>query len=154
MTGRKEREAVDWKREAIDKLRCYEAKKTSIERAMEEFRRLEDDSTRIRSAITDGTPVQGGSSTREDMLINNIARREELKVAIREAKRWVRIVDSGLAILDEQEQLVLDRFYIHRGKGNVSRLCDELGVEQSTVYRRRDSALRHFTIALYGVVET
>lgn len=145
---------MDWKREAADKLRCYEAKKTSIDRAVEEIHRLEDDMTRIRSATTDSTPVSGGTSTREDVMVNNIAHREELKLAIREARRWVKIVDSGLAILDEQERLVLDRFYISRCKDNVERLCGELGVEKSTIYRRRDSALRHFTLALYGVTET
>lgn len=145
---------MDWKREAADKLKCYEAKRTSLERAREEMRRLEDDMTRIRSATTDGTPVSGGTSTREDAVVNNITRREELKVAMREAAAWVKIVDGGLAVLDEEERHILDRFYIHRAKGNVERLCDELHVEVATVYRRRDKALRHFTLALYGVVET
>ena len=145
---------MDWKREAADKLKCYEAKRTSLERAREEVRRLEDDMTRIHSATTDGTPVSGGTSTREDAMVNNIARREELKVAMREAAAWVKIVDGGLAVLDEEERHILDRFYIHRAKGNVERLCDELHVEIATVYRRRDKALRHFTLALYGVVET
>lgn len=145
---------MDWKKEAADKLRCYEAKKGSIGRAVEEIKRLDDEMTRARSATLDSIPVRGGSSTWEDRLINNIAHQEELKLAIREARRWVKIVDGGLAALDEQERLVLERFYICRGKGNVERLCGELGVEQATVYRRRDSALRHFTLALYGVVET
>lgn len=145
---------MDWKREAADKLKCYEAKRTSLERAREEVRRLEDDMTRIRSAATDGTPVSGGTSTREDAMVNNITRREELKVAMREAAAWVKIVDGGLAVLDEEERHILDRFYIHRAKGNVERLCDELHVEIATVYRRRDKALRHFTLALYGVIET
>ena len=89
---------MDWKREAADKLKCYEAKRTSLERAREEMRRLEDDMTRIRSATTDGTPVSGGTSTREDATVNNITRREELKVAMREAAAWVKIVDGGLAV--------------------------------------------------------
>lgn len=145
---------MDWKREAIDKLKCYEAKRTSLERAREELRRLEDDMTRIRSATTDGTPVSGGTSTREDAIVNNITRREELKVAMREATAWVKIVDGGLAVLDDEERHILDRLYIHRAMENVERLCDELHVEVATVYRRRDKALRHFTLALYGVVET
>lgn len=146
---------MDWKREAMDKLRCYEAKKTSIGRAAEELRRLEEEAAGIRSATTDGTPVMGGSSTREDMLVNNIAHREELKRAMKDAQRWVRIVDSGFSVLDEQERLVLDRFYIHPARGNVGRLREELGLEEdSSVYRRKDRALRHFTLSLYGVIET
>ena len=145
---------MNWRSEAIDKLKCYEAKKTSLERAEKEIRRLESDTTRIRSATTDSTPVSGGTSTREDMLINNIARREELRLAREDAKIWIELVDSALSVLDEEERLVLDRFYIHRAKGNIDRLCEEMGREKSAVYERRDKALRHFTIALYGVIET
>ncbi|MEG2096774.1 MAG: hypothetical protein RRY65_01250 [Pseudoflavonifractor sp.] len=145
---------MDWKREAIDKLKCYEAKKTSIDRTAEEIRRLEDDTTRIRSAVTDSTPVSGGTSTREDMLVNNIARREELHLARKDAVRWVKLVDGALGVLDEEEKLLLDRFYIHRAQGNIDRLCGELCLEKTRVYERKDAALRHFTLALYGVVET
>ena len=73
---------------------------------------------------------------------------------MKEARLWVAQVDKALAVLDDEERLVLDRFYIHRAKGNVGDLCERLNVEQATVYRKRDSALRRFTIALYGVTET
>ena len=63
------------------------------------------------------------------------------------------IVEGGLSVLDDEERLVLDRFYIHRAKGNVGELCERLNVEQATVYRKRDIALRRFTIALYGPLE-
>ena len=70
---------MDWKREAIDKLRCYEAKKSSISRSEEEIRRLEGEIARLRGTLSDKTPVIGGSSTKEDMLVNNIAQRQELR---------------------------------------------------------------------------
>lgn len=145
---------MDWKRESIDKLKCYEAKQSSYNRAKEELRRLESEKTRIRSAVSDGTPVRGGTNTREDALVNNIAHQEELKRAMKEARSWVRMVESGLDILDDEERHILDRFYIHRAKGNVDRLCEELHLEKTRVYELKDRALRHFTLALYGVVET
>lgn len=145
---------MDWKREAAEKLRLYEAKRESISQISTEIRRLENELSRVRSAIGDGTAVRGDMSRREDMLINNIARREELMVAMKIVKVWVEMVDKALAILNDEERLVLRRFYINPARGNVERLCGELGVEQATVYRRRDAALRRFCIALYGVVET
>lgn len=36
----------------------------------------------------------------------------------------------------------------------VEDLASELIIDTKTVYRRKDSALRKFTIALYGVVES
>jgi len=146
---------MDWKREAVDKLKNYEAKKSSLVRSTEEIKRLEDLLTNIRSATTDGTPVSGGGgSGRENALVNNIALRQELTRARKDAARWVRLVDSAMDMLDDQERLILDRFYIHPAKGNVDRLCDELGVERTRVYERKDNALRHFTLSLYGMTET
>lgn len=144
---------MNWKYEAIDKLKGYKAHKRALENIPREIKWLEGAFVSIRSATTDSTPVSGGGSTREDTLLSNIAHREELERTLKQAKAWVKMVDAGLEVLDDEERLVLDRFYIHRAKGNVDRLCEELNVEKATVYRRRDAALRQFTLALYGVTE-
>lgn len=145
---------MDWKREAADKLRKHEARKEAIRSIPEEIRMYEEAFNGIRSASADSTPVAGGGSTREDMMLSNIVKREELKTALKQARRAVSIVDRGLATLSEEERLILDRFYIHPAKGNVERICNELRIEQSSAYRRRDAALKHFTIALYGITES
>ncbi len=146
---------MNWKREAADKLKNYEAHKQALECLPKEIRRLESAYTGIRSATTDGTPVSGGGgSTREDSMLTNIVHRDELKRRLKEARLWVAQVDKALAVLDDEERLVLDRFYIHRTKGAVEALCESLNLEKSAVYDRRDKALRHFTLALYGVIET
>lgn len=145
---------MDWKREAADKLRKHEARKEAIRSIPEEIRMYEEAFNGIRSASADSTPVAGGGSTREDMMLSNIVKREELKTALKQARRAVSIVDRGLATLTEEERLLLDRFYIHPAKGNVERICNELRIEQSSAYRRRDAALQHFTIALYGITES
>lgn len=145
---------MDWKREAADKLRKHEARKEAIRSIPEEIRMYEEAFNGIRSASADSTPVAGGGSTREDMMLSNIVKREELKTALKQARRAVSIVDRGLATLTEEERLLLDRFYIHPAKGNVERVCTDLGIEKASVYRRRDAALQHFTIALYGITES
>ena len=145
---------MNWKREAIDKLKNYEARREALENIPKEIKRLESAYAGIRSATTDGTPVSGGSNTREDSMLSNIVHRDELKRRLKEARLWVAQVDKALAVLDDEERLVLDRFYIHRAKGAVEALCESLSLEKSAVYDRRDKALRHFTLALYGVTET
>ena len=145
---------MNWHFEAIDKLKGYEAHKRALENIPREIKRLEGAFGSIRSATTDGTPVSGGSSTREDTMLSNIAHREELERTLKQVKAWVKMVDAGLEVLDDEERLVLERFYIHRAKGNVDRLCEELHLEKTRVYELKDKALRHFTLAIYGVVET
>lgn len=145
---------MNWKREAADKLRNYEAHREALDSIPKEIKRLELAYAGIRSATTDATPVSGGGNTREDSMLSNIVHRDELKRRLKEVKLWVSVVDRALAVLDDEERLVLDRFYIHRAKGAVAELCDRLNLEKSAVYDRRDKALRHFTLALYGVTET
>ncbi len=145
---------MDWKREAMEKLRQYEAKKHSLTSIPEEISRLECAMRSIRSATSDGTPVRGGGSGREDMMLSNIVHREELKCALEQAKKWVHLVDAGMEILNPEERLILDRFYINPANDNVDRLCGELHVEKSQVYSKKDAALRRFTYSLYGYLET
>lgn len=145
---------MNWKYEAVDKLKNYEAHKNALESIPLELEQLESSCAGIRSAATDGVPVLSSGGSREDAVLSNIVHRDELRRRLRETQLWVRTVDNALAVLDEEERLVLDRFYVHRAKGNVDRLCESLHLEKSAVYDRRDRALRHFTLALYGATET
>lgn len=141
-------------KEAEYKLRDYNAKKNAIVATLEEITRLESESTCVRSATTDGTPVQDGGNRREDAMLNNIAARMELKAAHDNAEAWMRTVNGALAVLTDDERHILDRFYINRQKGHAERLMEEMNLEKSQVYYRKDAALRKFTLALYGVTET
>ena len=145
---------MNWRREAIDKLRNYEAHKLALESLPKEIRRLESSFAGIRSATTDGTPVSGGGSTREDVMLSNIVHRDELKRRLKEARLWVSMVDKALDVLDDEERQVIERLFIHPMKGAMALLSEQLDIDKTTVYRRRDNALRRFTIALYGAVES
>lgn len=144
---------MNWKYEAIDKLKQYEAKKQAVLSIPEEIKRLELAMKGIRSASGDGAAVQGGGSAREDIYLSNIVRREELERSLEQAKKWIAFVEAGFSVICQEDKLVLDRFYVHPAKGNVDRLCEELGCEKATVYRKREAALRNFTISLYGCTE-
>ena len=51
-------------------------------------------------------------------------------------------LEQAMQVLTPEERLVAERLFIHPAKGNVQVLCQELGVEQSSVYRRRETALK------------
>jgi len=144
---------LNWKYEAIDKLKTYTVHRQALESIPAELHRLELEAAALHSAIGEETPVKGGSGGREEALLNNIVLRAELDTAYDQAKFWVRIVDKGLAVLSEDQRRILDMMYINPLKGNVDRLCTDFGIEKTAIYRRRDDALRAFTIALYGITE-
>lgn len=145
---------MNWKNEAMDKLRQYEAKKNALKSIPQEIEQLKASRYAIRSASSDAMPVMGGGNGREDMLLSSIVKEEELERALRMAQTDVDLTDAGLECLDGEERLILDRFYIHPLRGTADHLACELNLDTKTVYKRKDAALRHFTISLYGVTES
>lgn len=145
---------MNWKEEAKEKLQKYAAMRLAVVNIPKEIKRLEVDSKSIRSAKIDASPTPGGGNKREEALINNIAHRQELLWTLEQAQLWLRITDQALTCLSSEEKQILHRLYIYPKKGNLERICTELGVEKSSIYRRRDKALEHFALALYGVTET
>lgn len=145
---------MNWKSEAKEKLRRYDAMRLAIINIPEELERLESEATSIRSARTDRVPVKGGGSQREDAMLNNIVHRQELTWTLQQAQLWIKTTDRAMEALSQEEKLILYRLYIYPTKGNIERLCKELNVETSTIYRKRDKALRSFTLAFYGATET
>lgn len=126
-----------------------------MERIPHELERLGASFAGIRADRLDGMPRSGSSaSRREETMIFNITCRDDLKRKLKEARLWVEIVEGGLSILGDEEQLVLELLFIRPAKGNIDRLCEQLRVEKSTVCHCRDETLRRFTIALYGAVES
>ncbi len=138
---------MDWKQEAVDRLRSYGLRKQALEaipRQIEEVRLRREGIGAVR---TDRVAVSGG---REDRMFHTLAYQQALEQRLEVTQAWVSGMEAALAALSDEERLVLDRFYIHPARGNVDRLCEELCVERASVYRRKDQALRRFTMALYG----
>lgn len=145
---------MNWKQEAIEKLEQYDARKQSLLSIPTEIDRLESLARQIKGCRTDGIAVKSSGSGGEDMLLSNIIQREELSWSLEQAQKWVGLVESGLSVLNEEDRLILDRFYIRGEKGAADRLAGDLCMDVKTVYRRKDAALRRFTIALWGCVES
>lgn len=144
---------MNWKAEALEKLEKLDPMRQAVRNIPVEIERLEIDARAIRAADLD-RPAVKRSRGRDDAILSNIVHRQELSWNLEQAKIWVDMVQNALRVLDPEEKLVLSRLYIYPEKGSLERLCQELGVEQSSIYRKRERALRRFTQALYGFTET
>lgn len=145
---------ADWKPVAIQRLKSYEARKISLEQIKAQLNALDMQFTAIRAAKTDGEPVSGTmSNRREDMMVDNIQKRDELKANYKIAKREIEVTEKGLNALTKEERRILELFYVLRPYDHVGQICGEQNIEKSEAYRRKDSALRKFTMACYGVID-
>ncbi len=145
---------MNWQKEAINDLRCHEKRKAAMESLADEIRELRSRTYGSSAPAADAVPVQGGTSTAEGRWIAAIDELERKKEAYRITKRQVDAVERGLAVLDEQQRMVLNVFFVNRVQGGADYLVEKLNLERTRIYELRETALRNFTIARYGVVET
>ena len=145
---------MQWKEEAIEKLKRYKAMQTAVKNIPEQICMLEASAVSLRSPAA---PKLGGSGNirgREDAMINNLAERQELEWSLARVKQWLAVMNRGLDALTPEEIIILQKLYLFPERGAVDKLCSDLGVEQATVYRKRDKALHRFTVAMYGFQES
>lgn len=137
----------------ITELNQLREKKIAIELIPEQIEALEIRFGAIRAARTDGDPVSGGTNRREEMLLENISKRDDLRDDLEATKREVDALERALQVLTEKERTILQRFYINREKNAAERLAGELGYERAHIYRMKDEALIKLTRALHGQVK-
>lgn len=145
---------MQWKEEAMEKLRRYSAMQTAAKNIPEQICMLEASASALRSPSAPKVGGQGSVRSREDALINNLAERQELEWSLARVQQWLAVMNRGFDALTPEEIMILQRMYLFPERGAVDRLCSDLGVEQATVYRKRDKALHRFTVAMYGFPET
>lgn len=145
---------MNWKEEATDRLRQYDSLRQACSNIPQQLEQLHNRIYRSKSANLQPGGSKGGYSRGDGALLNDLVLQQELRGNLERSRSWVRMTEEALKILTGEERLILRRLYIYPESGSLERLCQELGVEKSSVYRRRDRALEKFTLALYGAPET
>ena len=87
-------------------------------------------------------------------MMDNIMARQQLKWSLEQAVNWTQQVSGALSGLTPEERLILQQMYILPQTGALNRLTEALNLERTSIYRRRDRALRKFTLNLYGWEES
>lgn len=142
---------MDWKREAEHELKQYAGRCRALKNIKLRHQALKEEMTALKGASTDRVPVRGGCSHMEDALINNIMERQRLELTYKFTNKLVELTKRGLESLEPAERDLLNRFYVDESSYTADRLCEELHLERSRVYRLKDQALYKFTINMYGM---
>ena len=142
---------MELKRKAISDLKDYTAKKAFLLNANETILDLEAQKNQIKSISADS--IGSAGSGRSDILPGLIVAQDDMREARYLVNRWITRVERGLAVLNDDERKILDRFYIIAEKSAADRLAEDLQCDIKTVYRRKDVALRKFTLAMYGLTD-
>lgn len=141
---------MNWKTEAIHKLREFDSMRQAVRIIPEELTRLEMEAISLQRTTPRKRQTAAQLRQKENALLTNRIRQRELEETLHRARIWLQSVSTAFSTLTPEEKLILNRFFIMPEKGAAFRLCEELGREESTIYRKREQALRKFTVALYG----
>ena len=136
--------AMDWKKQAVEDLKSHEFRR----KGLDNIRRIVAANQHTRKGFQEtGTNTPQNWSDRQ---LDLVCEEGRLQLMYAAADGLVRAVDDALSTLTADERKVLDAFYIHRSQGHVPSLMKELGYEQRQIYKIKDRALYHFTVAMYG----
>ena len=108
---------MNWKNEAIEKLRRYDIMRQALLNIPQEINRLKEESTALRSCSADTVHVTGGGGRQEDARINNLIQRQELEQTLKNVRQWLTIFDRALLAMDEDDLMILQQLYIYPQKG-------------------------------------
>ena len=141
---------VDWKAVVIRRLRQYRPRQDALIAVKEQIQEIDEAMTKIKSASADGSPVQGGGSGREERLIELLVEKDELTQRKKQLIRELNTINACLGKLCEEDLKIIRTFYIKSVPNAAAVLADQLGIDKSTCYRRRDKAIEQMAVYLYG----
>lgn len=141
---------MNWKEEAAQRLGDYRYMRHAVHSLHRELKRLQLEAIALKSLTMDSACTPGAGGRKEDRLLNNLVRRQQLEDSLEQAELWISTTDDALACLMPEEKRLLERMFLEGDRGNATELAQQMGLERSTLYRRRDDALRKFAVALYG----
>ena len=140
-----------WKDRVVDRLRDLGMQRAALEAIPLELERLQIESVSIRGAGGGGVAGKGGGE-REERMLWNIMQREALERNLEMAGKYVEFVERGLAALEEEEALVVERVYVRGEPDVIERLREEWEMaEKRSVYKRLDKILYRLTVAMFGM---
>lgn len=102
--------------------------------------------------IDDGMPHVSDPSAGEDRLIAGIEEIDVLKERYRQAVEYMAWFMPAWEQLSEDERYVLETFYDNEYGINLAvyTICEKYGIERSSAYNKKNRALNHLTVLLFG----
>lgn len=141
---------MNWKNEAIERLKSYECTCNAIKSLALQEAALMAELHSMGHFHTDA-PVRHSPGDREERRLDQMVKLELIRSRLQQNKLWKNATEQGLSALSQEERQVLQRLYMHPKRGAMEQLSQALGMERSTVYRLRDKALERFTLATFGI---
>lgn len=144
---------LDKRAAAINALKDYSSMKYIIEHTDEDIATLNEEMSSPASPVINGMPSTHDPKAGEKRLIACINEIDVLKERYRQALEYMDWFQPAWDALTEDEQYVLKEFYLddeQKQIGAVYNICDHFNIERSSAYNKKNRALQHLALLLYG----
>ena len=141
---------LDKRKAAISAVEAYTSMDYIVKNSAEEIERAETKMAGVGSPNMDGMPHAHNPQAAEDRIIKGIEEIDTIKERYRQAVEYMNWFKPAWAQLSEDEQYVLEVFYMDECDSPVVLVEDYFGIERSSAYNKKNRALDHLTMLLYG----
>lgn len=144
---------LDKRAAAINALKDYISMKYIIEHTDEDIAILNEEMSYPASSVINGMPSTHDPKAGEKRLIACINEIDVLKERYRQALEYMDWFQPAWDALTEDEQYVLKEFYLDDEQKQIDavyNICDHFNIERSSAYNKKNRALQHLALLLYG----
>lgn len=143
---------LDKRSAAVDALKDYSSMNFIIEHTDGEIKSTYNKMSGVGSPRFDGMPHSHNPQAGEERILKGIEEIDVLKERYRQAAEYMEWFKPAWAELTEDERYVLEIFYADEDgqSGAVYDICDHFHIERSSAYNKKNRALRHLSMLLFG----
>ena len=144
---------LDKRAAAINALKDYSSMKYIIQHPDEDIATLNEEMSSPASPVINGMPSTHDPKAGEKRLIACINEIDVLKERYRQALEYMDWFQPAWDALTEDEQYVLKEFYLDDEQKQIDavyNICDHFNIERSSAYNKKNRALQHLALLLYG----
>ena len=145
---------LDKKEAAISALKDYHSMKYIIEHTNEEIADVTERMTSLGgSTISDMPKNKAAAHAAESKMIKAIDQIDVLRERYRQAVEYMEWFEPAWKALTEDERFVLQTFYWESDQKQIDAvydICDYFLIERSSAYNKKNRAVQHLALLLYG----
>jgi hypothetical protein len=143
---------LDKKAAAVDALKDYGSMKYIIEHTNEDIYAVESRMTNPRGTVMNGMPSVRNPQSGEEKLTACIDEIDVIKERYRQALEYMSWFNPAWDGMADEERYILNLFFLSDATKTdaVLTIGEELSIERTHVYRRKDKAVDHLALLLYG----
>lgn len=144
---------LDKRSAAIAALKDYSSMQFIINHTDEDILDIRQEMTGVGSPAPDGMPHAHDPQSGEERVVDALDEIDVLKERYRQALEYMDWFKPAWDFLSEDERFVLESFYTdenYYGANAAFYVAAHFKVEQASAYRKKNRALEHLTVLLFG----